>query len=72
MLRCSLCYSKIAQTSEKYEVYFNIFPSECSLYSLKIPANRMQNKINSFIFYAEVPPIFFKDTRKRARNIKLA
>ena len=30
MLRCRLSSLKIAQTSEKYEVYFNIFPSECS------------------------------------------
>ena len=61
MLRCRLSSSKIAQTSEKYQARLNIFPSECSLYSLKIPANRMQNKINSFVFYAEVQPMLFKD-----------
>ena len=30
MLRCRLSSSKIAQTSEKYQARFNIFPSECS------------------------------------------
>ena len=45
MPRCSLSYSKVV-------------PPELDLF--KGSANRVQNKINLFIFYAEVQPILFK------------
>ena len=30
----------------------------------KDSANRGQNKTNSFVFYAEVPPVLFKDSAR--------
>ena len=32
----------------------------------KDSANRGQNKTNSFVFYAEVPPVLSKDSARRA------
>ena len=38
----------------------------------KDSANRGQNKTNSFVFYAEVPPFLWKDSESREQNKKWA
>ena len=37
----------------------------------KDSANRGQNKTNSFVFYAEVPPFLWKDSESREQNKKM-
>ena len=55
-------YANITQTSEKYEVHFNIFYSECSIYS-RFTANEHKLTLSYNNLYNTTPR---QSTRKKA------